>query len=130
MTALGAETVPRAGALWAQRAVLVTIGLLSACVVLAALRSVPWPGSLIMATALVAPLALPLPGIVRRRRRTFAWASLCVTPCFIYGTTEVIANPQVRLPSGAILVASLVLFVSLVAYLRLTRPVSPGDQPS
>jgi len=117
------ETLPQAGALRAQRAALTMIALLSACVAFAALRSAPWPGSLVMAAFLVAPLALPLPGIAHGQRRTFAWASLCVTPYFIYGTTEVIANPQVRLASGAILIASFALFVSLVAYLRLTRPV-------
>lgn len=122
------ETLPEAGARRAQRAVLATIGLLSACIVFAALRSTPWPGSLVMAAVLVAPLALPLPGIAHGQRRTFAWAALCVTPYFIYGATEVIANPQVRLASGAILIASLALFVSLVAYLRLTRPVRTDAQ--
>jgi uncharacterized membrane protein len=121
---------PQAGALRAQRAVLATVVVLAACVVVAALRSAPWPGNLVMATALVAPLALPLPGILRRQRRTFAWATLCVTPYFIYGTTEVIANPRLRLASGAILIASLALFVSLVAYLRLTRPEGTHAQPS
>jgi uncharacterized membrane protein len=119
-----------AAALQVRRAVLVNIALLAVCVAIAALRTGAWPHGLVLAGALVAPLALPLSGIVQHRRRTFAWATLCVTPYFIYGATEVIANPRVRVLAGAILVASLALFVSLVAYLRLTRARVTGAQGS
>lgn len=122
--------VALAAALQARRAVLANMALLAACVAIAALRTGTWPQNLILAAALVAPLALPLSGIVRHRRRTYAWATLCVTPYFVYGMTEVIANPRVRVLAGAILVASLALFVSLVACLRLTRPPRSADQPS
>lgn len=96
--------------------------LLGACVILAALRSSDGPASLALAGVLLVPLLLPLPGLLRGRRRTCAWATLCVAPYFIYGVTEVIANPAVRSMAGAILFASLALFVALVSYLRLTRP--------
>jgi len=62
-----------------------------------------------------------LPGLVRGRRRTFAWATLCVAPYLVYGITEVIANPMVRGAAAAILFASLAWFVTLVGYLRLSR---------
>ena len=114
----------------ARLAALATMAMLAACVAYAALRSAPWPGNLALAAALLVPLALPVPGIVAGRRRTYAWATLCVTPYFIYGTTEVVANPQVRGAAGAILIGSLALFVALVAYLRLTRPRAPTAQPS
>lgn len=123
-------TAPGAAALQARRAVLANIALLAVCVAIAALRTGAFPHDLILAAALVAPLTLPLSGIVQHRRRTFAWATLCVTPYFVYGMTEVIANPRVRVLAGAILIASLALFVSLVAYLRLTRPPAPAGQPS
>jgi len=108
----------------AHRWVLATALLLGACVIVAALRSSDWPASLALACALLVPLLLPLPGLLRSRRRTHAWATLCVAPYFIYGMTEVIANPPVRVMAGAILFASLALFVALVSYLRLTRPVA------
>ncbi|MGB5103126.1 MAG: DUF2069 domain-containing protein [Steroidobacteraceae bacterium] len=117
--------VPRPGepgAAAAHRWVLATATLLGACVVIAALGSSDWPGNLAFACALLVPLLLPLPGLLRNRRRTHAWATLCVAPYFIYGMTEVIANPAVRGMAGAILFASLALFVALVSYLRLTRP--------
>jgi uncharacterized membrane protein len=70
---------------------------------------------------LVAPLAIAVPGMLARNRRTFAWATLCVTPHFIYALTEIVANPSIRVLAALILLLSLALAVALVAYLRLTR---------
>ena len=70
---------------------------------------------------LVAPLVATLPGLLRSNRRTFAWATLCVTPHFVYALTEAVANPAIRLLAAAMLGLSLGLVVTLVAYLRLTR---------
>lgn len=109
---------------------LATATLLGACVVAAALGSSDWPASLVYACVLLVPLLLPLPGLLRGRRRTHAWATLCVAPYFIYGMTEVIANPAVRGMAGAILFASLALFIALVSYLRLTRPVAGAQRVS
>jgi uncharacterized membrane protein len=102
--------------------VLALLGLLFASVALAAPRSASGIGAIIVAAALLIPLALPLPGILRRNRPSFARATLCVTPCLIYGVTESIANPGVRWLAATILLASLLLCAALVAYLRLTRP--------
>jgi uncharacterized membrane protein len=115
----------------ARFAALAAMSLLAACVTLAALRGGEWPASVLVALVLLLPLALPLRGILQWRRRTFAWATLCATPYFIYGTMEAVANPPVRVMAGAILFGSLALFVALVACLRLTRPGAPGgSQPS
>jgi uncharacterized membrane protein len=105
------------------------LALLFACVAWAAPRSASGAGAIIVASMLLVPLALPLPGLLRRHRRTFAWATLCLTPCFIYGVTESVANPRARVPAAIILFASLVLCAALVAYLRLTRAPAPGAQP-
>lgn len=105
----------------AHRWVLATWLLLGACVATAAARSSAWPGSVALALAMLVPLLLPVPGLLRSHRRTHAWATLCVVPYFIYGLTEVIANPAVRGTAGAILFASLAQFVALVSFLRLTR---------
>jgi uncharacterized membrane protein len=70
---------------------------------------------------LVTPLAIAVPGMLARNRRTYAWATLCVTPHFIYALTELVANPSIRVLAASILVLSLALAVALVAYLRLTR---------
>jgi len=111
----------------AQRQALAAAALLGACVVAAALPAFAWPASLARLAILLLPLLLPLRGLLRGQRRTFAWATLCVTPYFIYGLTEVVANPAVRAAAGAILFASLAWFVALVNYLRVTRPQRPVD---
>ena len=91
------------------------------------MRNVPlWTAiaSTVLAVALLIPLALPLPGILGAERRTFAWATLCVTPYFIYGFTEIVANPALRSVALVMLLASLGLVGTLVAYLRITRPLA------
>ena len=111
----------------ARRLTLAAAAVLGACVVAAALPAFAWPASLARLAILLVPVLLPLPGLLRGHRRTYAWATLCVTPYFIYGLTEVIANPAVRAPAGAILFASLAWFVTLVNYLRATRSPPAAD---
>lgn len=74
-----------------------------------------------LALLLTLPLWAPLRGLIRRDRRTYAWATLCVIPYFILGVTEAIANPVTRAWSAACLALSLLLFVALIGYLRVTR---------
>jgi len=114
----------------ARRWVLGAAAALAACVATAALGSAGWPAGLAWTILLLVPLAAPLPGLLRGRRRTYAWATLCVAPYFVYGTMEVIANPAVRTAAGAILFASLGWFVALVRYLRLSRSGAAAPQPS
>jgi uncharacterized membrane protein len=59
---------------------------------------------------------------MRRDRRTYAWATLCVIPYFILGVTEALANPERRLWSGLCLAFALLLFSTLILYLRVTNP--------
>jgi uncharacterized membrane protein len=112
----------------ARTVALATAAVLAVCVAAASLRSAPWPANLGWTIALLLPVAAPIPGIVRGIRRTYAWATLCVAPYFVYGITEVIANPAVRGAAAAILLASFAWFVTLVACLRLSRggQDSPG----
>lgn len=70
--------------------------------------------------SLTVPLWLPLLGVLRRHRTTYAWATLCVIPYFILGITEAIANPQNRSWAGLCLALALALFVTLILYLRIT----------
>jgi uncharacterized membrane protein len=96
--------------------------LLGVCVGASTLGSVPWPQNLAWTFFLLLPLLLPIPGLWRGKRRTCAWATLCIAPYFIYGVTEVVANPAVRTTAAAILFAGLAWFVSLVYCLRVSRP--------
>lgn len=116
----------------AHRAVLGTAALLACCVAWATLVASPWPRSLAWTGLLLVPVLLPIGGLLRGDRRTHAWATFCVAPYFLYGLTEVIANPSVRAAAAAILFASLAWFVALIAYLRLSRPLAaaPAVQDS
>jgi len=114
----------------ARHAALATAAVLAVCVAAASLRSAAWPANLGWTIALLLPVAATIPRIVSGIRRTYAWATLCVAPYFIYGTTEVIANPAVRGAAGAILFASLAWFVALVWYLRLSRNWTSAAQDS
>ena len=112
----------------ARRCVLAAAAVLAACVAVATLRSAPVPANLVWTVALLLPIMAPLSGLIRGTRRTYAWAALCVAPYFIYGVTEVIANPAVRVAAGTILFASLAWFITLVRYLRLSRGAPPTPQ--
>jgi uncharacterized membrane protein len=118
---------PRSGAERARVAVLLLLALLATNVLLALRREadggLAW---LLLAAFLLVPLLAPLPGLWRRTRRTYAWATLCLTPHFVYALTELVANPALRALAAAMLVLSLAVMVGLVAYLRLTRPVATG----
>lgn len=79
------------------------------------------PARVALAALLVAPLLLPVKGLIRGDRRTYAWATLCVIPYFILGVVEAVANPAQRGWAAICLSLALVLFALLIAYLRLTR---------
>ena len=66
------------------------------------------------------PLLLPVTGLWRGKRHTYRWATLCVLPYFVVGFTEVVANPDTRMWTAAMLAFALTWFVGLVAYLRVT----------
>jgi uncharacterized membrane protein len=106
----------------ARRWALATLAMIGVAIGVAATLDASWPGSALLAAALVLPLLLPLKGLLQGDRRTYAWATLCIAPCFVYGITEVIANSSVRAIAAVILFTSLAHFVALVAYLRVTRP--------
>ena len=106
----------------ARRWVLATLAVVGLAIAVAAMLDASWPGSALLVAALGLPLLLPLKGLLQGDRRTYAWATLCIAPCFVYGITEVIANSSVRAVAAAILFTSLAHFVALVAYLRITRP--------
>ena len=77
-------------------------------------------GSLLALKAL--PLALPLSGILRRRRYTYQWSSMLILAYLAEGVTR--AWSETGLSQGLALVEaalSLVFFAAAVSYARLTR---------
>jgi uncharacterized membrane protein len=113
----------------ARCAVLVAAALLGACVVGAAVRGRAGLDRLLLAAVWLVPMLLPLRGLLEGRRRTHAWATLCVVPYLVFGIAETIANPPARAAAAAVVLASLVWFATLVAYLRVTRPMVAVARP-
>jgi len=108
---------------WARTLVLAALAALLALGVGRALLPTPSLDTILLASIACLPLLAPLPGLLRGRRYTYAWASLCVIPCFVIGIMEAIANPGMRIWAALCLGCALILFSALIAYLRLTRPL-------
>lgn len=67
------------------------------------------------------PLLTPLPGLVRGKRFTFAWASLFTVPYVAFAVTELLVNANARVVASATMLLVFGWFCSLVLYLRLSR---------
>jgi uncharacterized membrane protein len=101
-----------------------TIGLqclLLLCIILWRLLTRPTAQGAVWAIVLCIPLLLPLRGLLRGERYTYAWATLCVIPYFIVGTTESIADPRGRGWAAACLTISLALFAALIVFIRTAK---------
>lgn len=101
--------------------VLLAWGLLAGSLAWARLANGANTVALVTLALLLAPLLLPLPGLWSGRRRTYAWATLCLTPALVYALTETVANPAARTAAAVALLAVLLAFVALVVHLRATR---------
>ena len=68
------------------------------------------------------PLLLPLPGILRGRRYTYQWASMLILAYFAEGAVRSFGDGgrSAALAMTEIML-TLVFFVSVVSYVRLTR---------
>jgi uncharacterized membrane protein len=77
----------------------------------------PW----LICVLAVAPLLAPLPGLVRGRRYTYAWATLFVMPYLIFTITELLANSRARLVASLSLLLIFSWFCAMVLYLRASR---------
>jgi uncharacterized membrane protein len=80
------------------------------------------------AILLTLPLWILLPALVRGNRRRYAAMTLCLAPYLVIALTELVANPASRFWSTATLVLSFTLFLLLIAFLRVTRPVSASPK--
>jgi uncharacterized membrane protein len=82
---------------------------------------------------LVLPLVVPLRGLLHGRRYTAAWVSLLSLFYFALGVAQIPDPAPVRWLASACTVLSLLLFVSTVAYVRLTRApktdINQGQAP-
>jgi len=74
-----------------------------------------------------APLALPLSGILARRRYTYQWSSMLILAYLAEGVMRAWSERGAsQWLAAAEIVLSLVFFASAVAYARLTRAGAAG----
>ena len=77
----------------------------------------PWPICLIA----VLPLLAPLNGLVRGRRRTYAWATLFAIPYLAFALTELLVNPAARWVAAVSLLLVFGWFCTMILFLRVSR---------
>lgn len=77
----------------------------------------------------LAPLLIPLAGLVRGHRQTYVWCSLLTIPYMALGVTELIADPRRRAAPATLLLLAFAWLVALIAYLRVTRDESSPIRP-
>lgn len=78
-------------------------------------------GDVVLIVVLTLPLLIAMPRLWAGHRRTYAWMTLAVTPFLIVAITEAVANPGQRAWAGLCLIVAFLLFILLIAYLRVTR---------
>lgn len=78
--------------------------------------------ALLASLLLVAPWALPLRGLLRGDRRTYALTTMLVPLYVGYALMEVLANPGARAFAGTAALLGFTIFFALVAFLRVSRP--------
>jgi uncharacterized membrane protein len=105
----------------ARIAVVSTIGILIAALVVWRVQTGFSTGDAVLIAVLALPLLIAVPRLLAGDRRTYAWMSLAVTPFLIVAITEAVANPMGRVWAGLCLAVAFLLFVLLIAYLRVTR---------
>lgn len=105
----------------ARIAVVSTIGVLIAALVAWRVRTGFSIADGVLIVALTLPLLIALPRLLAGHRRTYAWMTLAITPFLIVAITEAVANPAGRAWAGLCLLVAFLLFVMLIAYLRITR---------
>jgi uncharacterized membrane protein len=77
--------------------------------------------SWVLCLAAVVPLLAPLPGLIRGRRYTYAWATLFAIPYLMFAVTELLVNPAARWVASLSLVLVFAWFCAMVLFLRASR---------
>ena len=76
----------------------------------------PWP----ICVLAVVLLLVPLRGLVRGRRYTYAWATLFAVPYLTFALTELLVNPAARWVASFSLLLVFGWFCTMVLFLRVS----------
>jgi uncharacterized membrane protein len=77
----------------------------------------PW----MLCLAAVVPLLAPLPGLIRGRRYTYAWATLFSIPYLMFAVTELLVKPAARWVAALSLLLVFAWFCAMILFLRASR---------
>lgn len=102
-------------------AVIVNVATLVVALILWRVKTGFTVADVVLIAILTLPLWIALPKLLAGDRRTYAWMTLAITPFIVVAITEAVANPDAREWAGLCLMAAFLLFVLLIAYLRVTR---------
>jgi uncharacterized membrane protein len=94
-----------------------TIGLwiaMAASLLCWSLAGYPW----IICVLAVLPLTVPLNGLIRGKRYTYAWATLFAVPYVMFALTEILVNPAARWVASISLILVFSWFCAMVLFLR------------
>jgi uncharacterized membrane protein len=69
----------------------------------------------------VLPMLVPLNGLLRGRRHTYAWATLFAIPYLVFALTELLVNPAARWVAAASLLLVFAWFCTMILFLRVSR---------
>lgn len=77
--------------------------------------------SWVLCVVAVVPLLTPLPGLLRGRRYTYAWATLFAVPYLAFAVTELLVAPASRWVAALSGLLVFAWFCSMILYLRASR---------
>jgi uncharacterized membrane protein len=81
------------------------------------LAGYPWPICILAAL----PLLVPLNGLLRGRRHTYAWATMFAIPYLAFALTELLVNPAARWVAAMSLLLVFAWFCTMILFLRASR---------
>jgi uncharacterized membrane protein len=81
------------------------------------LAGYPWPVCILAAL----PLLVPLNGLLRGRRHTYAWATMFAIPYLAFALTELLVNPAARWVAAMSLLLVFAWFCTMILFLRASR---------
>jgi len=103
-----------------RRARIATLSLWAA-VVLSLLSWTTVGYSWLLCVVAVLLLLVPLGGLIRGRRHTYAWATLFAIPYLFFAITELLVNPAARWAAAISLLLVFAWFCTMVLFLRVSR---------
>lgn len=75
----------------------------------------PW----VLVGFIIAPLLLPLRGLLKETPYTYAWTSFVILIYFMHGTVEVWANAEQRVYAAIEIILSVQVYIGAIYYARL-----------